>query len=103
NRPAVHFGYRRDDDAAEARDAAAWLSAHPDYRLVLPEDMIEPCFEGEGLRFLAAAHRRRWLLADPADVADECRGNGAASAAVHYVPGGTHPAAMPGEAVRTAR
>ncbi|HEX7061034.1 MAG TPA: glycosyltransferase family 39 protein [Woeseiaceae bacterium] len=103
NRPAVHFGYRRDNDAAEAHDAAAWLSRHPDYRLVLPEDMIEPCFDAAGLRFLATAHRQRWLLADAADVTDACLERRAVTAAVHYVPGGTHAAAMPGEAIRSAR
>src|SRR5690606_7809375 len=73
NRPAVHFGYRRNDAEGEIRDAAGWLSASPDHRLLLPQRMIEPCFDGSHLLPLGTAHRQQWLLADQSAVLPECR------------------------------
>lgn len=73
NRPAVHFGYRRDDAEGESRDAAGWLSASPDRRLLLPQRMVEPCFDGSRLLPLGTAHRQQWLLAEEGAVLPECR------------------------------
>jgi hypothetical protein len=67
NRPAVHFGYRRDNDE-EGRDAAAWLSQQPGYRLLLPAAMLEPCFDKSQVAELGLAHRRQWFLASDAAV-----------------------------------
>jgi len=84
NRPAVHFGYRRNDAEGEIRDAAGWLSASPDHRLLLPQRMIEPCFDGSHLLPLGTAHRQQWLLADQSAVLPECRA--AVTGAVFYDP-----------------
>ncbi len=72
NRPAVHFGYRRSDDEAESREAAAWLSQAAGYRLLLPEALVEPCFDRSQVLPLGIAHRERWLLAKPSSVVPGC-------------------------------
>lgn len=82
DRPAVHFGYRRNDTEGESRDAAGWLSASPDRRLLLPQRMVEPCFDGSRLLPLGTAHRQQWLLAEEGAVLPECR-TGAARAVLY--------------------
>jgi 4-amino-4-deoxy-L-arabinose transferase-like glycosyltransferase len=84
NRPAVHFGYRRNDGDGEIRDAAGWLSASPDHRLVLPQRMMDPCFDGSRLLPLGTAHRQQWLIADQNAVLPACRA--AVAGAVLYDP-----------------
>lgn len=91
NRPAVHFGYRRDDDVGESRDAAAWLSLAPARRLLLPERMVEPCFDETNLVPLGTAHRQEWLLADEHAVRPDCRAS--ADIVVHYDPSRPYAAA----------
>lgn len=88
NRPAVHFGYRRDDHDAEARDAAAWLALNPRYRLLLPGWMATDCFDRARLATLGEAHRSVWLLATAAAVLPRCRGDAetAAGRALRYDP-----------------
>ena len=73
DRPAVHFGYRRSDEAAESRDAARWLSSDEGNRLVLRGDLVEPCFEAAALRPLGLAHRNHWFLAAGSAVRHACR------------------------------
>lgn len=82
--PAVHFGYRRQDGTGESRDAAAWLAGHADYRLLLPERMLEPCFNVAGALPLGLAHRQQWFLADGTSVRPGCR-SGAEAAAANVV------------------
>jgi hypothetical protein len=72
NRPAAHFGYRRSDDAAESREAAAWLSQDEDHRLVLPRSLVEPCFDLSRVRPLGFAHRQHWVFAEPSSVLPTC-------------------------------
>ena len=84
NRPAVHFGYRRNDAEGEIRDAAGWLSASRDHRLLLPHRMTERCFDGSLLLPLGTAHRQHWLLADQSAVLPECRA--AVTGVVFYDP-----------------
>lgn len=74
NRPAVHFGYRRSDDEAESREAAAWLSQDEHRRIVLPQNLVEPCFDPSRLQPLGLAHREEWLLAKPSSVVSSCAG-----------------------------
>jgi hypothetical protein len=102
SRPAVHFGYRR-DDGVEARDAAAWLSQQPGYRLLLPAAMLEPCFDKSQVTELGLAHRQHWFLAADAAVLPACRIDAAESPAnvVFYDP--AQPRRSVGTAVRTAR
>jgi hypothetical protein len=69
----VHFGYRRDDEAAESRDAARWLSSDEQHRLVLRGDLVEPCFEPARLEPLGLAHRDHWFLAARDAVRQACR------------------------------
>ena len=75
NRPAVHFGYRRSDDEAESREAAAWLSQDEHRRIVLPQNLVEPCFDPSRLQSLGLAHRQEWLLAKPSSVVSNCAGH----------------------------
>ena len=100
HRPAVHFGYRR-DDGGEARDAAAWLSQAAGRRLLLPGAMLDPCFDATQVIELGFAHRQHWFLASNASVLPQCRDTGDIPAnIVHYDP------AKPGKAnaaVRSAR
>ncbi|MCZ6617027.1 MAG: hypothetical protein O7E57_02750 [Gammaproteobacteria bacterium] len=70
--PAVHFGYRRRDDNGESRDAAAWLSADTNHRLLLSGEMMVPCFESTRLTDLGWAHRQQWYLARPSSVLPGC-------------------------------
>ena len=72
NAPAVHFGYRRTDAVAESRDAANWLSRSLNREVLLPNTMIEPCFNPERLVSVGEAHRREWFLADKGAVTDAC-------------------------------
>jgi 4-amino-4-deoxy-L-arabinose transferase-like glycosyltransferase len=72
NRPAVHFGYRRNDDAGESRDAAAWLSEDSGHRLLLPDDLVSPCYHRAQLTELGFAHRHHWFLASGHAVLPVC-------------------------------
>jgi 4-amino-4-deoxy-L-arabinose transferase-like glycosyltransferase len=72
DRPAVHFGYRRRDDAVESRDAAAWLSRAGNRRLLLPRGMLEPCFDPSRVAVLGLAHRKYWVIAQPSSVLPAC-------------------------------
>ncbi len=78
SRPAVHFGYRRSDGETESREAAAWLSEDESHRLVLPQALVEPCFDQSHLRSLGLAHRQHWLLAEPSSVLPGCTGHSSA-------------------------
>ncbi len=73
DRPAVHFGYRRGSVSNESRDAARWVSSADDHRLVLREDMVEPCFDPGQLEELGLAHRDHWFLAAAPAVLPACR------------------------------
>lgn len=101
NRPAVHFGYRRGNDAAESRDAARWVSIDDDRRLVLRDDLIEPCFDRMALEELGLAHRKYWFLAAAPAVRLACRAApGEAVAAIVYDPSRERGG---GEGLRSAR
>lgn len=73
NAPAVHFGYRRGDKDGESRDAATWLSLGLSRRLLLPDELVEPCFDPAKLMELGTAHRQQWYLAPHSSVQPECR------------------------------
>ena len=106
NRPAVHFGYRRSDDEAESREAAAWLSQDPRHRLVLPQELVEPCFDPARLLSLGLAHREEWLLATPSAVVPNCAGQPAVQpAGIRYEPirTATAPRAMARSAASSPR
>lgn len=87
NRPAVHFGYRRNDDA-ESRDAASWLSADDSRRLLLPDSLINPCFDRSQVTDLGFAHRQTWYLASSRSVEFECKTN-TIDTIVYYSPPGS--------------
>ena len=73
NRPAVHFGYRREDAAGESRDAARWVSSDDHHRLVLRGDLAGACFDRAMLEELGLAHRNQWFLATARAVLPSCR------------------------------
>jgi 4-amino-4-deoxy-L-arabinose transferase-like glycosyltransferase len=72
-RPAVHFGFRRQDKQQESADAARWLTEADGRRLLLPEAMIRPCFKRSMLVDLGLAHDERWFLATSSAVTGACR------------------------------
>jgi hypothetical protein len=88
NKPAVHFGYRRDDDEAESLDAASWLGRDAKHRLLLPDSIVEPCFDPAQMAYLGTAHRHRWFLTSGAAILIRCRGgsSGTDENAVMYDP-----------------
>lgn len=87
--PAVHFGYRRQNRTREGRDAARWLAGDADHRLLLREDMVEPCFDRPDLESLGLAHRHYWYLAAAPAVVPACRAApGEARMAILYEPAG---------------
>ncbi len=71
--PAVHFGYRRGDKDGESHDAATWLSLGLSRRLLLPDELVEPCFDPAKLVELGTAHRQQWYLAPHSSVQPGCR------------------------------
>lgn len=90
NGPAVHFGYRREDPDAESLDAARWLSSDARHRVVLPDALVEPCFDRPQLLELGLAHRQHWFLAAGPAVLPPCRALAGqlSSVVVYYDPSG---------------
>lgn len=94
-RAAFHFGFRR-DPAEDARDGAAWLAQSDDREVLLPSDLLVPCFDPARVRPVGRAHRRDWVLAGRDALTTACPGGGAGPAVlVRYAP----PAAAPVEYV----
>ena len=71
DRPADHFGFRRDPEA-EVRDSAAWLQAAEHRRVLLPEYLLEPCYDPAAAVRVGLAHRREWVLVDRDALLDAC-------------------------------
>lgn len=84
-RPLVHFGFRR-EAGAELRDAAAWLEAAPEGRLLIAAEQMAPCLAPGRAQPVAVRHGRSWMLADASALTGACRGEGAVSAARLYDP-----------------
>jgi 4-amino-4-deoxy-L-arabinose transferase-like glycosyltransferase len=97
-KPAIHFGYRREDDDGESRDAASWLSGNETYRLLLPGELVGPCFDRSRLIELGFAHRRDWFLASGRSVLPQCRNKESPTIMVLY-----HPLEGGDQSLRTAR
>ena len=72
NEPVVHFGYRRNDQEAETIDAARWLLASSERRIVLPDSWLLPCFQPENTVAIGRAHRRNWVIADREALSGNC-------------------------------
>jgi 4-amino-4-deoxy-L-arabinose transferase-like glycosyltransferase len=72
DRPVVHFGFRR-DPAAELRDAAAWLEAAPERRLLIPARQMAPCLEAAAGEPMGYRHRSEWRLAGREALSGACR------------------------------
>lgn len=86
--PVTHFGYRRDDEDAELREAIAWLSARPGRRLLVADNRLGSCFRDDRPEPVGFASRHRWYLMRAGDVSDACRADGSATRAVVYRAGG---------------
>jgi 4-amino-4-deoxy-L-arabinose transferase-like glycosyltransferase len=98
NRPAVHFGYRREDVDEESRDAASWLAGNDSRRLLLPDELVPQCFDRSRLMELGFAHRRYWFLASAGAVLAVCRESTSTASLVLY-----DPANMDAGRLKTAR
>jgi 4-amino-4-deoxy-L-arabinose transferase-like glycosyltransferase len=86
-RASVNFGHRRfREGQREADDAAAWLAAAPDRQLLVPEDMLHPCFGmAESVQDLGESSGGRWYLVQGRPQAD-CVARGDAGRALEYSP-----------------
>lgn len=86
DRPVTHFGQRRWlDGPQEAYDAARWLNAGPDRLLLLPEDLLEPCFSTSPRRVAGESARQTWVWVR-APAAQECAGKGETTRVLEYRP-----------------
>ena len=85
-RPLVHFGFRRDEEA-ELRDALAWLSGAPDRRLLIASSQMLPCLDPEAAEALAFRHRREWRLAGMEAITGKCGIEGEPLRIRYYDPG----------------
>jgi len=89
NRPATHFGFRR-DPADDVRDSAAWLAGSANRRALLPESLLEPCYDRRGAVNVGTAHRRQWVLVDRDAVREGCVVDiSGPQLLVHYAPTGS--------------
>jgi hypothetical protein len=88
-RPTVNFGNRRfREGRREADDAAAWLAAAPDRQLLVPQDMLEPCFAGAAsVQDLGESSGGHWYLVHGEPQA-ACAARGDAGRALRYDPAG---------------
>ncbi len=84
-RPVTNFGHRRLDRAQEAYDAARWLNAAPDRRLVVDALQRAACFAAGPAMPLGRANRRDWFMVSPPADAD-CAGRGDPAAVFTYPP-----------------
>ena len=86
DRPVTHFGHRRWlEGMQEAYDAARWLNAKPDRMLLLPEDLLQPCFSASPRRVVGESARQRWVWVR-APAAQECASKGQTMRVVEYRP-----------------
>lgn len=84
-RPVTNFGHRRLDRVQEAYDAARWLDAAPDRRLMVDALQRAACFAAGAAIPLGRANRRDWfLVSPPADAA--CIARGEPNAVFTYPP-----------------
>jgi hypothetical protein len=86
-RPSVNFGNRRFREGnAEMFDAAAWLNADPTRQLLVPERMLEPCFDAiADRRLVGDSSRGDWYLISGTPAMD-CVQRGDATHVFHYAP-----------------
>ncbi|MGA1496396.1 MAG: ArnT family glycosyltransferase [Steroidobacteraceae bacterium] len=86
-RPVTNFGHRRvlREGEQETFDAARWLNAAPNRRLVIEEGRLSPCFDAEQASSLGHANRRDWFLVGPPAAAD-CAQRGEDTAVQYYRP-----------------
>ena len=70
--PTLHFRGLNAQGREEIEQAAAWLAANPQGRLLMPAEHRATCFsDGSGL-LLGHAHRRDWLLMSGQDLSGAC-------------------------------
>jgi 4-amino-4-deoxy-L-arabinose transferase-like glycosyltransferase len=81
DRPLRTFGYARRDGEAEMREAASWLAAGAQRRLLVPAAQMAPCFAIGRAEHLGFRHGRDWYLVPPLAIEPPCRspGDGGAS------------------------
>lgn len=73
HRPVIHFGFRR-NAAEELVDAAAWLRAEPEGRLLVAAGQMEPCLDAAAAAPVALRHGKRWMLAGAEALTGRCAG-----------------------------
>jgi hypothetical protein len=86
-RPTVNFGHRRFREGdQEAMDAAAWLAVASGHQLLVPQQMLAPCFaEAESVREVGVAAGGEWYLVQGQPRPD-CVARGDAERALRYDP-----------------
>ena len=86
-RPSVNFGNRRFREGnQEAYDAAAWLNAADGRQLLVPADMLAPCFDMVGhVQDVGVTGAGHWYLLQGRPRSD-CVARGDAGRALYYEP-----------------
>jgi 4-amino-4-deoxy-L-arabinose transferase-like glycosyltransferase len=86
-RPTVNFGNRRiREPEREADDAAAWLAAVPGRQLLVPQQLLGPCFErARSVEDAGESSRGHWYLVQGEPDA-ACVARGDAGRALYYQP-----------------
>ena len=82
DRPIVNFGHRRGfEGPQEAYDAAAWLRSGTERVLLVPADILEPCFPAGGT-LAGRSSDEDWYLVRAAS--EDCAQKGIAARAIRY-------------------
>jgi len=70
-RPAVNFGHRRETEA-EMAEAVHWAKLDANRRVLVPDYLIEPCFDPSRAALVGYAHRREWYLVGRDAISENC-------------------------------
>jgi len=73
-RPAVNFGHRRETEG-EIEEAVHWVELDASHRVLMPDYLIEPCFNPSLAVLVGYAHRRNWYLVDRDALSENCSGH----------------------------
>jgi hypothetical protein len=86
-RPTVNFGHRRwREGPLESYDAARWLNEQTDRQLLIPEDLVEPCFSAPRERVEVGISAGDYWLLLSGPVSRECAARGKPEHVIRYSP-----------------
>jgi 4-amino-4-deoxy-L-arabinose transferase-like glycosyltransferase len=89
-RPTVNFGHRRwREGLLESYDAARWLNEQADRQLLIPENLVEPCFSTPRERVEVGISAGDYWLLLSGPVSPECAARGKPEHVIRYSPAPT--------------